>query len=130
MVHPDLNVVSPIFGLVKSHLLAQGQRSLMPERNALSSADCAYRGIKGMKCAIGCLIADQYYTTELEGKYAGNTTVINVVLMSLGYPKLTREQHFIDFLGALQTIHDRRPVEDWEQLLDEAFLSAYMTPKK
>jgi hypothetical protein len=55
-----------IFKKVAIHLLTQGkksQRKLRFHRNTV----CAYRGYNNLKCAIGCLIPDKLYSSDLEG---------------------------------------------------------------
>lgn len=49
-----------IFDKVVTHLLTQGRRSVSWNGN------CQYRGPEGRKCAIGCLIPDQYYHKSLD----------------------------------------------------------------
>ena len=48
-----------IFDTVARHLLAQNKKSL-------NGATCVYRDGYGLSCAIGCLIADQHYTPNIE----------------------------------------------------------------
>lgn len=50
-----------IFDQVATHLLDQGVASVD------SVKGCLYRGPEGTKCALGCLIPDNYYTKEMEG---------------------------------------------------------------
>ena len=46
-----------VFDRVARHLLTQRRKSMI-ERSA--GPVCAFRGVDGTKCAIGCLIPDQY----------------------------------------------------------------------
>lgn len=55
-----------VFDQVAIHLLTQNQPSIAPV--AGFPTDCAYRGNNGLKCAAGCLIADDEYDIEIEGK--------------------------------------------------------------
>jgi hypothetical protein len=50
-----------VFNKVEAHLLAQGVRSM----KYLDM--CAYRGAGGLRCAVGCLIKDEFYHESLEG---------------------------------------------------------------
>lgn len=47
-----------VFTKVATHLLKQGRRALFAEKNGFRS--CAYRGDNGTKCAVGCLIKDEF----------------------------------------------------------------------
>jgi hypothetical protein len=49
-----------IFDTVAKHLLAQGERAIT------ENGACAYRGVEGRKCAIGCLIPDEVYDPNME----------------------------------------------------------------
>jgi len=51
-----------IFDTVYTFLSKQGKQSLLGE-----SGRCAYRGDSGAKCAVGCLIKDEHYSTKIEG---------------------------------------------------------------
>lgn len=50
-----------IFEYVIKHLQDQGVQSMKIDV-------CAYRGINGRACAVGCLIPDEYYKPIFEGK--------------------------------------------------------------
>jgi hypothetical protein len=49
-----------VFNKVTKHLLTQDEQSIGEDNT------CLYRSPKGLKCAIGCLIKDKFYTKELE----------------------------------------------------------------
>ena len=51
-----------VFDHIANHLLTQNQRSLNPD----SPFSCVYRSPQGLKCAAGCLIADDEYKPEME----------------------------------------------------------------
>ena len=53
-----------IYRHVRRHLLEQGRCSTRP------NVGCAYRGEGGAACAVGCLIPDERYSDDLEGKAA------------------------------------------------------------
>ena len=82
-----------VFDQVAAHLLTQGQKSEGRDEN------CLYRGPDGLKCAAGCLIADDEYDNEMEGR-AWSVTV--------GFPPAHSE-----LIRALQFIHDGWPCEEW-----------------
>ena len=50
-----------IFDTVATHLFTQGRQA------RLSNTTCAYRSDDGLKCAIGALIPDDMYRSEMEG---------------------------------------------------------------
>jgi len=55
-----------IFEKVTMHLLVQKKRSVLyPEDRGLG-ANCAYRGVFDLKCAVGVLIPDEEYSSEME----------------------------------------------------------------
>jgi hypothetical protein len=55
-----------IFDIVATHLFAQGERSMVDKATGYSVV-CAYRGVEGRSCAVGCLIPDDLYSTDMEG---------------------------------------------------------------
>lgn len=52
-----------IFDTVATHLFKQGWRAVRGQAEGV----CAYRGVGGLKCAVGVLIPDQLYTEMMEG---------------------------------------------------------------
>jgi hypothetical protein len=52
-----------VFDQVANHLLTQNKRSVSATDNTL----CVYRSPDGLKCAAGCLIADDEYDPRMEG---------------------------------------------------------------
>lgn len=59
-----LATAQQVFDQVAAHLLTQNKRSYNDELAA-----CAYRSPDGLKCAAGCLIADEEYNPAWEGMY-------------------------------------------------------------
>ena len=53
-----------LFDTVATHLLTQRTRSIATKNGVTR---CAYRGRKGTRCAIGCLIPDDRYDATFEG---------------------------------------------------------------
>lgn len=92
------------FNKVYTHLLTQGEKSLIGTK-------CAYRGAEGRKCAVGCLIPDKLYYPALEGNYV-YVEKLKEVLAKAG-------QHSLFFLSQLQFIHDESAVEDWKEQLEQ-----------
>ena len=98
-----------IFDKVATHLLTQN-------RQAMTLGGCMYRAEDGAMCAVGCLINDNEYTEELEGRSLWDeityedgysTTVREAVERSIGRPITTKEY---EMLRHLQQIHDRADV--------------------
>lgn len=106
MNHQDL------FDKVADHLLTQGARSI----NLIDvSGDmgCAYRGEDGLKCAIGALIPDEFYSRHIEGKGVGSFAVKEVLLRcGVGTDRST-----LDLLKALQDMHDKEDPFCWRKSL-------------
>lgn len=96
---------SEMLDFAKNHLLAQKIRSVSPV------GDCQYRGPIGLKCAVGALISDEHYNTDLEGYDINCENVRSAVTQSLGFiPDF-------DLLAQLQTLHDNEPPHRWANLL-------------
>jgi hypothetical protein len=82
-----------IFDTVALHLIKQGKQS------ADATGDCFYRSPDGLKCAVGCLIPDEVYRPEMEGK--------NIYqLIDKKYLSLKFFQRYHILLTSLQTAHD------------------------
>lgn len=108
-----------IFDIVKNHLLAQNSQSLA------SSGICAYRGVHGAKCAIGCLIPDDIYDPIFEGmgvtdwnlvddNRPGRPTAFKAVLKQI-FADADLQTHFL--LRDLQGCHDMWEPEFWAERL-------------
>jgi hypothetical protein len=65
-----------IFNIVAKHLLTQKKLSIGLDNG------CAYRGKDGRKCAAGCLIDDEHYLPEFEGKTIDSTDVTQAIIKS------------------------------------------------
>lgn len=98
--------MSDIFETMKNHLLTQNQRSS-------DGGLCRYRGPNGLKCAVGVLIDDEHYNTDLEGYDVHSSNVRAAVTKSLGF---TPDWELLD---QVQTIHDNYEPSRWAQLLGE-----------
>lgn len=105
------------FNTVVAHLRRQGCRALSPV------GACQYRTRDGKKCAVGCLIPDDIYIPEMEGKplylsyiepnHADNRpTVVCEIVRNLG--------HDVDLARDLQYVHDFVAESwQWEQKFKE-----------
>lgn len=96
-----------VFDQVAKHLLTQGAESTNSE-----AGGCAYRGDHGMKCAAGCLIADDEYRFKMENKT---------------WPRLIEDgmapRAHAHLITKLQDIHDNEPVDDWMHNLRQVAVS-------
>lgn len=98
-----------IFNHVIRFLRKQGVPALSDD-----SIKCCYRTKDGLKCAIGCLIADEFYDEELEGAnlhsaHPRSQAVVTAVRNS-GW-----EDFSLNLLCELQHIHDNSDPKEWEE---------------
>jgi hypothetical protein len=100
-----------IHNKITKHLLAQNKRAYW-RRNS-----CGYRSPDGLKCAIGCLIADEFYTPELEQKSTNSKLVADALKKSGITPELLETDKARQYLRSAQHIHDSASVTDWSALL-------------
>lgn len=97
-----------IFNKVAFHLLSQNKKSR-------TKIECLYRGPDGLKCAIGCLIPDEDYSSKFEGyglKRAEEWSELGEYFLKNNY---TEENLY--FMKELQLIHDTEDVESWKNCL-------------
>ena len=103
------NVLQEVFSKVEAHLLTQREQS---SENGV----CKYR-YNGLMCAVGCLIDDEHYSTDIEGMCAH----------SLPYPIIesifkNNDKDAIEIgtemLGDLQDMHDVVSVSFWRRDLN------------
>lgn len=94
-----------VFNQVVRHLLIQNKRSLI-------GSDCAYRSPEGLRCAAGCLIADDEYQHDLEG----------LTWFALIDHRMVPDYHS-DLILALQKVHDGCDPKTWRQELERVAAS-------
>lgn len=94
-----------VFYQVKDHLLRQKARSLGKDKL------CKYRGENGLKCAAGCLIADEEYKPTFERKTWGELSKSRTYKIGNCHAEL---------INRLQHIHDSGFLYDWEEELGQA----------
>jgi hypothetical protein len=75
--------------------------------------NCRYRTDDGLMCAIGCHIADEHYSPDLE-ELAATSVPVREALKKSGAPDVDRI-----FLGSLQAIHDAYEPEEWKERLEK-----------
>lgn len=111
-----------VFDKVYAHLIAQNKQAygaIPPEANrVVNETSCLYRTKDGLKCAAGCLINDEVYSSDLENKSAQHRDVVEALTKS-GVP-----EEALPLIGALQSAHDdlpsqylSSPAEYWKQKL-------------
>ena len=100
-----------IYDQVKAHLLSQNAKSIKDDK-------CVYRGPNGLKCAAGCLIADDEYKPKMDkcGSWYG-----------LKSENLVPDEHW-ELILKLQEIHDWYDVEEWKQKLEELAVTYNLVP--
>ena len=97
------------FDTVKKHLLEQQKKAL----NTING--CCYRAPDGSKCAVGCLIPDEFYSPDLEGysiwiRNYNATKGPTHLMIQLG--------HDLVLLRDLQQCHDSYNVTEWPTRLN------------
>ncbi len=101
-----------IFDRVASHLLIQKEHSV-----DVSGDMCLYRGMNGIKCAVGVLIPDEVYSPSFEGK---DFMVVWVTVPALA-DIIAAEDLYLT--KRLQQIHDACSVLSWRKKLLELAVS-------
>lgn len=96
----DLSTLQGIFDRVVDHLRTQKAQSKLLRTDGHTI--CTYRGINGLKCAVGCLILDENYTFKLEGLFVDDKSVIEALTAS----GVCIERNNLCMLGELQMLHD------------------------
>lgn len=98
-----------VFDQVAKHMLTQNKKS-KDIRRELSYDGCLYRSPDGLKCAAGCLIADDEYDPKFENKHWGALTA--------SFPDVIPLKHE-ELISDLQEIHDTVDVYYWKDYLIE-----------
>lgn len=98
-----------IFDRVSNHLLTQKKQALSED------GKCAYRSNNGLKCAVGCLIPDELYDSNLENNMVSD--IKTTLEKSLGVEELGDKD--LEFLDVLQFIHDCEFPDNWDFSLRE-----------
>ena len=82
-----------VFDQVATHLLRQRKVSRNPETQM-----CAYRGADGLKCAAGCLIGDDEYSSAMEN--------LEWDQLEMQKQRFTVPEEHIGLITDLQQVHD------------------------
>ena len=122
-----------IFDKVAAHLLIQKEKSEDFSRiDQYGKPECRYRNADGLKCAVGCLIPDELYTSIIEGagvhvlwyykqnpdlliehKQESVKALLKILEDQLG--ELTERN--VNLLTRLQGIHDEMKESEWRNEL-------------
>lgn len=102
-----------IFDKVATHLLTQKKRAVVGRDER-----CAYRGKDGCMCAVGVLIPDDQYSTDMEGRSVFSELVVNALFSKYDSNK---DEHRlkINLLSYFQEIHDRAQPSEWLEKIKE-----------
>jgi len=103
-----LRTMQEIFDISSVHLLRQKKMSTLINPTS-HNPFCAYRGENGLTCALGCLISDEDYRPEMEGRG---------VSVPIVYEALHTDCDE-SFLMDLQGCHDDYEPEEWWAKLHE-----------
>lgn len=105
--------MAQVFTRVRDHLLAQGKAAIDIHQN------CYYRS-GDLKCAIGVLIDDEFYSKKLEGQGVSTPEVVKALDKSGVLPHEPIERlYMITMLAALQQLHDTQLPKHWKSSLEE-----------
>jgi len=117
-----------VFDIVSTHLLTQMAVSRIPESEVDRNGNlnsCAYRSESGLKCAIGKLIKDEFYTYDLETLNVTHRAVSEALAKS-GY-EFNNDDHSLvsdtEFLMYLQRIHDTLKPQSWRENLAKSAIT-------
>jgi hypothetical protein len=122
-VFVNLQTPQEIFNHVASHLLRQNCQSLLslPGRFTAEMAPrCAYRGVNGTSCAVGCCIDDAEYSHDLENLKANDPLVVAALKRS----GVQQEDHLFILL---QEVHDQHPPTAWRDELQKIAVKKNLT---
>lgn len=95
------------FDTVARHLLTQAEKAIRTG----TLDECAYRGDRGLRCAVGCLLPDDLYDPSMEGQSCFKGSDVGAIMQRLGYDP--------GLLELLQAIHDSRSVAGWPDALGD-----------
>lgn len=111
-----------VYNEIKAHLLSQNEKSGGKPETPYQGQICAYRGRKGLKCAIGALFPDSLYHKDMDAEGLGVSDLI------VNYPEVAKHlkaEYGVNskedraFLSRFQSLHDRHQPEDWPFHLGE-----------
>lgn len=101
----DIRTDFEVIRYVRQKLKEQGQKSVA---HTVYADQCLYRNPQNLSCAVGHLIDDYNYNSDLEGKMACSTEIINAVSRSMPNWKVNPM-----LLEDIREIHDEGTPEEW-----------------
>ena len=104
-----------IFDKIKNHLLTQMKKSSAKHSLYSMSESCLYRQKNGLMCAVGCLIKDKAYSSNLECQVVRTNDVLNALKKS---DIDISDESTIDMLVAFQNLHDGEEPIYWSPGID------------
>ena len=112
--------IEEIYWKVRKHLLTQMERSVTTVLDYEENEEtiCAYRGDRGLMCAIGCLIPDERYHPKLENRTVWDREVASAILGPETRIADCREEIYTQ-MNELQEIHDDNHPVFWRKKLEE-----------
>lgn len=100
-----------VFNQAYIHLLTQNAQSKNSDRET-----CQYRNNNGLKCAVGCFIADDEYDERMENK--GWRPLLANYTGTLINPNFNLGEAHVELLVRLQGIHDGYTPDTWKTHLE------------
>lgn len=104
-----MKTLQDAFTVMFTGLRAQGFKQSAREvmEDGVCVHKCMYRGPNGLKCALGMLLPDDEYLSEMEGNGVNTLTELSTTFAKLCYPMKKEEMGVsLEKLEALQSIHD------------------------
>ena len=111
---PDTSMpMQVMFEKSVSGLLRQGKQSTIPDIDG-NNGSCFYR-LNGLKCGIGFLIEDEFYTPKFEKQAVSSNPVLLSLFDSGVIPSITPNDFYKKYvlLKAIQDVHDTAKPSDW-----------------
>lgn len=111
----EIKTTAQLLEWVKAHAREQGYKAT-EDSFEWSTPSCMYRTSDGKACFVGCLITNEEYRPQFEGISADGLirTIDELDERSLEDLREFLKTHK-SVLDKLQSIHDRCPVEVWEE---------------
>lgn len=113
----EAQTAQEVFDKIVTHLRAQGKKSL-----GATGIACKYRGVDGLRCAVGCLLSDDEYQPWMDDSTSAGGGSIGKVMETLFhsnpslYAKLKPHGHL---LAEMQGLHDASDPFVWEQRFEQ-----------
>ena len=105
-----------VFKQVQQHLLTQGMQSKGEDASGI--VRCMYRGPEELKCAVGCLIADEDYRPSMEGEYIYPCHEFQNIDELGPELEINSEAQYLYMLSRLQAVHDTVAPDQWQTELE------------